>query len=85
MVDVGFRVVRYLLLEEICFPLQRDHIHEAGWIGDIVHFVNAEEGVTNSIYRRINVAFMPMSPRGSGSVKKNIRALKQKHKNSTYL
>ena len=28
VVDVGFRVVRYSLIEQIGFSLQQDHVHE---------------------------------------------------------
>ena len=64
VVDVGFQVVQYSLLEEIGFALQRDHVHEVKWIGDIVHLVakGYKDTVSNkSIYWHINVVFMLMS------------------------
>lgn len=42
MSNVGFRVVRDAFLEEVCFSLQRDHVHEVEWVGGVVHLVIAK-------------------------------------------
>src|ERR1700734_2433462 len=42
MGDVGLRIVRYALLEEVGLALQRDHVHEVEGVGDVVYFVIAE-------------------------------------------
>ena len=42
MVDVGLQIVQYVLLKEVGFVLQRDHIHEVEGVGDIVYPVIAK-------------------------------------------
>jgi hypothetical protein len=54
VVDVGFRIVRYSLLEKIGFALQRDHVHEVEWIGDIVHLVIAK-GYEEAVSDKFNI------------------------------
>jgi len=39
MVDVCFRILWYLLLEEVCLALKWVHVHEVKWVGDVIDFL----------------------------------------------